>query len=146
MKGLLRCTRHDSVRIMEAFVKLARLARWFITSPLLRPAALLCMGIIFVLSLLPGAERPHTGVSGNFEHVAAYAGTAFFCALGLSWLRGWRVVALAFAASGAFEIAQIWIPGRSAGLDNWAASGIGACIGLAAATLLQFIASRHSSS
>ena len=89
----------------------------------------ICLTTIVVLSVLPGADRPHVFASGNVEHLIAYAGAAFF-ASSLPGLRGWRIVLLLSAASLAFEGLQVFIPGRSPGLDNWLASTIGAVIGL----------------
>lgn len=86
-----------------------------------------------VLSLLPGSERPHTGWSGNLEHGLAYAlsaGATRLCLFGVLS----RMQLLGFSlASGVFELCQIVIPGRSPGLDNWAASTAGALAGVMAA-------------
>lgn len=106
--------------------------------PILRPgvhallvaAAAVSWGLLTVLSLLPGSDRPHTGFSGNLEHAVAYAlsaGATRLCLFGVPS----RMQLLGFAlASALFEIAQIWIPGRSAGFDNWAASTAGALAGI----------------
>ncbi len=84
---------------------------------------------ITILSLLPGTERPHTGLSGNVEHFLAYALAAIATRLSLFGLSS-RAQVLGFSlASAIFEIAQIWIPGRSAGVDNWLASTAGAALG-----------------
>ncbi|TBW37000.1 VanZ family protein [Siculibacillus lacustris] len=103
-----------------------------------RLAPFACTAIV-VLSLLPGTYRPHTGASGNFEHVLAYAGTGLLLALGWAVARTWRGPVFLSAAAALLEVAQIWIPGRSAGLDNWAASTFGATLGvvLAAAWVLR---------
>jgi len=97
---------------------------------LFQMAGVVCLSAILVLSVLPGADRPHVFGSGNVEHLIAYAGAAFF-ASSLPGLRGWRIVLLLSAASLAFEGLQMFIPGRSPGLDNWLASSLGAVIGLA---------------
>lgn len=103
---------------------------------MLKVLAATCCLVITVLSLLPGNERPHTGYSGNMEHVAAYIGTAGFVALAL--LR-WRVATIVFAFSAAsafFEICQIWIPGRTSLVENWVASTLGAFVGAVAARFI----------
>ena len=46
--------------------------------PAFRWLAIACLLAIAVLSLVPGDDRPHTGYSGNIEHLVAYVGTAFF--------------------------------------------------------------------
>lgn len=97
--------------------------------PLARLLAVATMITLVVLSTVPGSLRPHTMVSGNVEHFVAYAGTAFLAEVGLLSLKGWRTLALLSLASAAFEVFQIWIPGRSAGIDNWAASSAGALVG-----------------
>ena len=96
---------------------------------LFQMAGILSLAVIVVLSVLPGTDRPHVFGSGNVEHLLAYAGAAFFAST-LPALRGWRVVLLLSAASLLFEGIQIFIPGRGPGLDNWAASTLGAIIGL----------------
>ncbi|MFG1224515.1 VanZ family protein [Xanthobacter autotrophicus DSM 597] len=112
--------------------------RWF--PSMLRPggagpkvlAIVFCL-VITVLSLLPGQERPHTGFSGNIEHVVAYAGTVGVTAYAFL-SPGIAVLTLGFsAASAVFEICQLFIPGRSSGLDNWIASTLGALVGATAA-------------
>lgn len=97
---------------------------------LFQAAGVICLSAITILSVLPGADRPHVFGSGNVEHLLAYAGGAFFASF-LPALRGWRIVLLLSAASLAFEGLQIFIPGRSPGLDNWLASTLGAVVGLA---------------
>ncbi|MFG1343314.1 VanZ family protein [Xanthobacter autotrophicus DSM 431] len=86
--------------------------------------------VITVLSLLPGNERPHTGYSGNAEHFAAYAGAASVTALAFrSWAPVWLVLPFSLA-SALFEVAQLFIPGRSSGVDNWFFSTFGALVGV----------------
>ena len=92
--------------------------------------ALGSMLVITILSTLPGDLRPHTGQSGNIEHFIAYFGAAGLIQLGLPRLRRWREVVLLSLAAAVFEILQNWIPGRSPGVDNWAASTGGAIAGM----------------
>ena len=96
---------------------------------LFQVAGVICLAVIAILSVLPGPERPHVLGSGNAEHLIAYAGAAFF-ASSLPILRGWRIVLVLSAASLIFEGMQMFIPGRGPGLDNWAASTVGALAGL----------------
>jgi hypothetical protein len=86
---------------------------------------------ITILSLVPGSERPHTGLPGQAEHFAAYACTGFALSLAYHGLRErlifWFVLA---TASGVFEILQIWIPGRDAKIQDALASTFGLTTGL----------------
>ena len=107
--------------------RLVRASRWL---------APVCLAVIVVLSIVPAEQRPHTGMSGNLEHFLAYAGTGVAL---VSAIRAHRVALatlLLCVLSGGLEIAQIWIPGRSAGLDNWIASSAGALVGSFLAYLL----------
>ena len=74
-----------------------------------RVLAFACIAAIAVLSLLPGAERPHTGAPGRVEHFVAYGGTGFLLALGyLGWRQ--RLVAwigLAAASGGIRDLAEL---------------------------------------
>ncbi len=96
----------------------------------LRFAAVSSWTGIAVLSLVPGRDRPHTGASGNVEHVMAYVLAAAVTRLAFPHVQSrWQIIAFS-AASAVFEICQIWIPGRSAGIDNWLASSSGAVVGV----------------
>lgn len=106
--------------------------------PSARIVALLCVAAIVVLSTVPGVDRPHVFHSGNVEHVIAYTGTAFLLVFGFSRRLAWRWPVALSGASAIFEVLQIWIPGRSAGIENWLASTAGACAG----TLLALWAAR----
>lgn len=88
--------------------------------------------VIVILSLLPGSERPHTGYSGNLEHFVAYLGTGAVTAFAFPTASLLRLALPFCLAAGLFEIAQIFIPGRSPGVDNWMASSLGAFVGILA--------------
>ncbi len=92
-------------------------------------AAVACV-LLTVLSLLPGSERPHTGASGNVEHVIAYALCGLVTRLGFADRKSRHQLLLFSVAAGFFELCQIWTPGRSAGVDNWLASAAGALLGI----------------
>lgn len=96
----------------------------------LRPSAILALLIIVVLSVVPGDLRPSTGASGNFEHFIAYAGTAGLLALSRTLGPPWSIGVLMIVLAGSLEMAQLWIPGRSAGWDNFLASTAGGLAGV----------------
>lgn len=95
-----------------------------------------CVLIILVLSLVPGSMRPHTGASGHFEHFIAYAGAGFVFAP-VSGQRARIGAALGLAAlSGALELLQLMIPGRTPEFGGFFFSSLGACLGLLAGALV----------
>jgi hypothetical protein len=68
----------------------------------------------------------------KLAHAAVFAVLA--CAIGYaSGLRGWRMLLVAFGAAVAVgaldEWHQMYLPGRSAGLDDLAADAVGAAVG-----------------
>ena len=96
-----------------------------------------CLLIIAILSLVPGHQRPHTGMSGRLEHAMAYAGTGLLMTLGYATararIRGFTgVVFLSFV----FETLQIWIPGRASNILDALASDAGLTVGVLAGWLL----------
>lgn len=96
----------------------------------MRVVAVAAWTMLAVLSLLPGHQRPHTGLSGNLEHALAYGLTSVVTRLGFAHRRTrWQLVAFS-AAAAFFEVCQIWIPGRSPGIDNWLSSTVGALAGI----------------
>ena len=79
---------------------------------------------------MPGTFRPHTGSPPKLEHVAAYLITAALLSFGYSNRRQMVVIAVALSLySGLFEIAQIFVPDRSAAFSDFLASSAGAFIG-----------------
>jgi VanZ family protein len=98
---------------------------------------------LIVLSVIPGNERPHTGVfPGQIEHVIAYCGTAGILGLGYPTAkeRLGMVVMLVFLAA-ALEVVQLGIPGRHSQFIDFAASSAGACLGMSVAALLGWVLS-----
>jgi hypothetical protein len=101
-------------------------------------AGLAGVGLLVFLSLVPGAYRPHTGAPGNLEHLLAYGLTA--TALALGWRSPSHVVGIIlglFVLACGLEVAQIFVPGRSAAWGTALVSGFGGLCGvLLAAGLL----------
>ena len=98
---------------------------------------LLGLGLIVLVSIIPGSLRPHTGMSGYAEHFAAYAIVATCLAL------GWRspllqaaIVISSFTIGNILEAAQLLIPDRSADTTSALFSGAGGLCGVVLAFLL----------
>jgi VanZ family protein len=91
--------------------------------------ALVAWIAVAVLSLVPGHDRPHTGIPGDLEHALAYALTALATSIGWPRTRGVAVVLALTTMSGAFEVCQLWIPGRGASALTWIISSLSAGVG-----------------
>ncbi len=92
-------------------------------------AGLGCIALVVWLSWIPREWEVRTGLAGQIEHVIAYAGTAGLLRLGLGSSRALRVGALLVLLAGILEVGQIWIPGRTAQVVDFLASGSGAILG-----------------
>ena len=87
-----------------------------------------------VLSLVPWQLRPHTGLPGPLEHMAAYAIAGALLTVCYHKRSQPFIVAVALSLYAAtLEIAQIWVPGRDPKFIDFAASSAGALIGPALA-------------
>ena len=109
--------------------KIARAVAW-----------LLVLSAVF-LTLGPQKFRPYTGFNHDLEHFLAFAlvGLAF----GLGYPNHRMVLALlAIAIAALMEIFQQWVPGRHAYFSDFVINGLGACVGLAAAALLDLLRRR----
>jgi VanZ family protein len=106
------------------FQKILQLAAW---------GAVITIG---VLSLVPGELRPHTGVPGYLEHVAAYVITAILLSLGYPRRSSIIVIAPLSIYAATLEIAQLYVPGRHAAVWDWIAGSFGALIGAVVASLV----------
>jgi hypothetical protein len=95
---------------------------------LTRVPGLAAIVAIAVLSLVPVELRPHVGPK-LLEHFGAYLGTGLLLALAYPQLCA--IIAPGLAVySAALEIAQTWIPGRTASIADFAVSSLGACVGV----------------
>jgi VanZ family protein len=100
-----------------------------------RAGCVLCVVAVTVLSLLPQSVMPKIDLSDKVSHFIAYT------AIGVSGLIGWRTAAMRIAVGGillggAIEIAQMFVPGRSAELLDFVVDAIGIAVGLLLARFL----------
>jgi VanZ family protein len=97
-----------------------------------------CLGTLAVLSLLPAEQITRSSLGGHFEHVIAYAGTAFVCTAAL---RGGARPQPAFFAllayAGALELLQRYSPGRVSSLGDYIFSGTGILVGVSALMMVR---------
>jgi hypothetical protein len=95
------------------FIVIRRLVAWF------------SIAILGVASWLPGDEMIRTGADGRLEHGAAYliSGLAVFSAYPRRLK--WPIAILMMCYAGILEFGQLWVPGRHAGILDWAASSGG---------------------
>jgi len=108
------------------------------TDRLLRAVGWLGVIAIAVLSLVPGQARPHVMEVSQIEHASAYCATAAALAWGHAGRRNALTVGLLLTVYAAvLEATQIYVPGRSARLIDFAASGVGAWIGVGLVVLLR---------
>ena len=107
-------------------------------APLVRTGAWLCLILLGVLSWLPSTMLKRTGLAGQIEHLFAYACAAAALTLGYQHSPRWRLMAGLVAYAAVLEVGQLYVPGRHAAVIDWAASSLGAVLGvLAMASLMQ---------
>lgn len=90
----------------------------------------LCVGLLVWLSWVPGDLQIRTGIAGQIEHAIAYCGTGAILAFTYQGPRRWRIAAGLVALAGIMEVGQIWVPGRTSQLIDFAASSAGAGLGV----------------
>jgi VanZ family protein len=118
---------------------------WYMTFALQITRAVAFFGVlaIIALSLVPGTDRPHTGLPGEAEHFIAYCATGSAFALGF-WSRASGItVALGLTLlAGSMEIMQLWVPGRHSAILDAVASSMGGLSGIALGGLLVGLAAQ----
>ncbi|MBY6244002.1 VanZ family protein [Methylosinus sp. Sm6] len=88
---------------------------------------------ITIVSLVPGADRPHALPSGQLEHALAYGIAGATIAIAFRTARTRLLAAIPFAlGAGAFELLQTFVPDRGPRLIDALASSSGLGAGLAA--------------
>ena len=96
----------------------------------LRIAGWLCIGVLAVLSWIPREWEARTSLPGQIEHAIAYCGTAAIFAFAYQDARRWRLITALVALAGVLEVGQLWVPGRTSQVIDFAASSIGAIAGV----------------
>ena len=116
---------------MKKPVMLARMAAW------------LAVLTIIVLSVLPGKMRPHVLGNDFAEHVLAYFTTASLFACGYQGSSHLLSSGLLLATSAALlELVQLWVPGRTADIREFAASMLAAWLGLVVVVVVRLTRER----
>ena len=95
-----------------------------------------CVIFLAVLSLLPAQDMVRTGMPGEVEHFAAYAGSASVAITGYGCRGAVRIIGLFWVYAGVLEYLQHFSPGRHPSIVDFAASALGAFFGGLAAALL----------
>ena len=106
--------------------------------------ALLSAVVLAVLSWTPGQHMVRTGMlSGTDEHFLAHllAATAVAAAVRRADLMLWTLLALV-AYAGVLELGQYLVPGRDPALGDFAASALGAMMGVGTVWLSYRVLSR----
>lgn len=97
----------------------------------MRFLAIICLVAIAALSLVPGDIRPDTGLPKEAEHFLAYAGMGLCVGLAFRTFKQRLTIWIAVSiASGLFEVAQRFIPGRTPHFLDSVASISGLSVGL----------------
>jgi VanZ family protein len=110
---------------------------------LARKAAWLAVLTIIVLSVVPGKMRPHVLGNDVAEHFLAYFTTASLFAIGYQGSSHLLSSGILLAASaGLLELAQLWIPGRTADIGEFAASMLAAWLGLVVVAVVRLTRER----
>jgi VanZ family protein len=98
---------------------------------IVRAAGLIGVLAIIVLSLVPGADRPHTGLPGKVEHFIAYCSTASALAFGFRTRAAWIAIAVGLTLlATSMELLQLWVPGRHSAIGDAIVSSFGALMGV----------------
>jgi VanZ family protein len=108
---------------------------------LLRLSAWLLACAVTFATLGPPRYRPHANLGQDGEHALAFVliGLAF----GLAYRQHRMLTAMiAVALTGALELAQFWVPGRHARLEDFVVDALTACAGFVMAALLDWFARR----
>ena len=107
-----------------------------------RTIAWLLTAAVTFATLGPPQYRPHLGLGQDGEHALAFVlvGLAF----GLAYpIRRLLTAGIAVVLIGMLELLQLWMPGRHARWEDFVVDALAACVGIAAAAVLDGLASRQ---
>jgi VanZ family protein len=90
---------------------------------------------IVVLSVVPPALRPETGLPHGLEHFVIYWATGVAFVLGYELKLGLLATLLVFF-SGAVEFAQLFVPGRHARLSDFIVDALATIVGAMTASVV----------
>lgn len=97
----------------------------------IRVASWLAVLVIIILSVTPGQLRPDVLGEKHLEHLTAYMGTAMLLATGYPGRsQSIKIGVLLSLCSVILEIVQLGISGRSSSVADFAASSLGAWVGV----------------
>ena len=88
-----------------------------------------CVILLAVFSLLPAQDMVRTGIPGELEHFAAYAGSASIAIAGYGRRGAARIIGLFWIYAGVLEYLQHFSPGRHPSIVDFATSALGAFFG-----------------
>jgi VanZ family protein len=108
---------------------------------ILRIIAWVLTAAVTFATLGPPSLRPHSSLGQDGEHALAFVlvGLAF----GLAYTRHRLFTAgIAVVLIGVLELLQLWMPGRHARLEDFIVDALAACVGIAAAAMLDWTTQR----
>jgi VanZ family protein len=100
-----------------------------------RLAAWVLVAVIALISLVPPALRPETGLPNNFEHFAIFAAAGAAFGFGYNHRPNLLMMCLVIFA-GAIELAQLLVPGRHARLSDFIVDAIAMCVSVMIGSIL----------
>lgn len=102
------------------------MVRWLLSIAELRAARIACAGLaiamtvnLFHLGAGPGAVNLFVPPWDKVAHFAAFSVLSGLLAVGIGVRRPWITLAAVALIGMADELHQLWLPGRSAGVDDW---------------------------
>jgi len=113
-----------------------------------RVTAWSCIGVIGVMSLLPGAEVApvRTNMGGHGEHLLTYAVATLITAIAYPHQSRFKIAGCLILYAAVLEFLQRYSPGRLSSFEDLAFSAAGVILGLAIFHLIQQVRTRQASS